>query len=68
MLPLTDSIEQALLLNESESVIDLAHFQKPNGGAGEVGTIRKINNPSQEPLRKKARLIKDNYIQQKLSV
>jgi hypothetical protein len=68
MMSLTDSVEQALLLNESDATIDMSHFHKPNGGHGELGTITKTNSVKQEPLRQKAKDIKAEYVTKKLSL
>jgi hypothetical protein len=68
MLPLTDSIEHALQLNESDAVIDMSHFSKPNAGHGELGTITKSYSVIQKPLFQKAKEIKSEYIIKKLSL
>jgi hypothetical protein len=68
MMSLTDSVEQALLLNESDAVIDMSHFNMSNSGAGAMGTITKNNSIKQEPLRQKAKDIKAEYVTKKLSL
>jgi hypothetical protein len=68
MMPLTDSIEEALMLNESESQTDISHMGVNSGLTNRTETFVKINNPTQEPLRRKARTIKDQYIQNKLGL
>jgi hypothetical protein len=68
MMSLTDSLEQALSLNEADATVDMSHFHKPNAGHGELGTITKTNSVTQEPLRQKAKDIKSDYITKKLSL
>jgi hypothetical protein len=68
MMSLTDSIQQALMLNESDAEPDISHFSMPNTGSGAAGTIIKTNSIMQQPLREKAKQIKSNYIIKKLSI
>jgi hypothetical protein len=68
MIPLADSLEHALMLNESDSVLDMSHFKLPNGSHGEGGTITREDSVMQRPLVDKAKKIKRQYIQSKLSI
>lgn len=68
-LPLTETIEDALVLNESESYLTFQDFtQIDTTSSSSPGTIHKTDNPVQVKYRIKAKTIKDNYIKSKLSL
>jgi len=63
MIPLCDSIEQALLLNESNVLSDVIPYHNETLIIPDRG-----DDIHQDPLRMKARKLKEEYIQKKLSL
>ena len=68
MIPMADSVEHALLLNEADAVPDIDQFKNVDAKGGEMTTITKTGSASQQPLINRARQIKDEYVQKKLSL
>jgi hypothetical protein len=65
---MADSVEHALLLNEADAVPDIDQFKNVDAKGGEMTTITKTGSAAQQPLISKARQIKDEYVQKKLSL
>jgi hypothetical protein len=68
LLPLTDSLEHALSITEAKAIKDYSHFDMNTPSHGGGGTIGRSGGPEQEPLRARAKQIKTEYIEKKLSI
>jgi hypothetical protein len=68
LLPLTDSLEHALSITEAKAIKDYSHFDMNTPSHGGGGTIGRSGGPDQEPLRARAKQIKTEYIEKKLSI